>query len=143
METAAHPIRNHVAWAVLGGVAAAGMWTAYSIPGAIAMFAAIGLAFLMWHKLGRRGSWLALVVMGFAMGGMLAWQAVEGTRCPAPGERIIIKDGKPPVSCDEIRASAGSMAMFFFLIAGIGVGAPLYARKDDDAPDDGELDALA
>lgn len=137
--------RNHLAWAALGAMAAIGMWTAYSIPGALAMFAAIGLAFIMWNKLGPRGSWMALVVLGLGMGGVLGWQAAEGSRCPGPDEKIIIKDGKPPVSCDEIRASAGSMSLFFLLIGSMGIAAPFYARsrpKDDDGAEAGdELEA--
>lgn len=122
----------HLAWGALGAAAAASMWFAYTIPGAIGLFLAIALAFVMWKRLGPRGSWMALIVMGLSMSGVLGWQAATGSRCPPAGTKVFLKEGKPPVSCDEIRASAGSMSVFFGLIALLGVGAPFYARRLDD-----------
>jgi hypothetical protein len=121
--------RHHVAWGLLGLVAVPAMWYAWSLPGAIAMFACIGAAFVLWSRLGSRGSWLALIVVGLGMGGVLGWQAVTGSRCPEGDTKVFLKADKPPVGCDELRASAGSMAAFFLLLAGIGIGAPLYARS--------------
>jgi len=135
--------RNHVAWFALGVLAVAGLWYAYSVPGAIAMFAAIGLAFIMWYKLGSRGSWITLIVVGVSMSSILGWQAVTGSRCPAPGTKVFLKVGKPPISCDDVRASASVMSLFFALIAVIGIAAPFYARVDRDSDGDDELDGAA
>ena len=121
--------RHHMAWAILGLLAVPGLWFAWSLPGAIVMFGCIGGAFVLWNRLGSRGSWLALVIVGAGMAGLLGWQAVTGSRCPEAGTKVFLKEGKPPVGCDEIRASAGSMAAFFALIMGIGIGAPIYARS--------------
>lgn len=124
----------HVVWALLGASSIPAMWWAWSLPGAAAMFALIALAFVLWSRLGPRGSWMALVVMGLGMGGLLGWQAATGSRCPEPGTRVFLKLNKPPVDCGEIRASAASMAALFGLVALIGIGAPIYART---MPDDG------
>jgi hypothetical protein len=137
--------RPHVAWGLLGAVAIPALWFAWSLPGAAVMFACIAAAFVMWNRLGSRGSWMALVVMGLGMSGLLGWQAATGSRCPAPGTRVFLKENKPPVDCTEIRASAASMSAFFGLVALLGIGAPLYARSmrneladdvDDDNVDD-------
>jgi hypothetical protein len=136
--TVARPSRRpHVAWALLGAASIPAMWFAWSWPGALAMFACIAAAFVMWHRLGPRGSWLALVVMGAGMCGLLGWQAATGSRCPPAGTKVYLKVGKPPVDCTEIRASAASMSMFFGLVALLGLGAPAYARmlRSDQEPD--------
>jgi hypothetical protein len=100
------------------------------------MFGCIAAAFVMWYRLGSRGSWMALIVMGAGMSGLLGWQAATGSRCPAPGTKVFLKANKPPVDCTEIRTSAGSMSVFFALVALLGIGAPFYARslRDDDTP---------
>lgn len=125
---------RHLAWAALGAAAIPALWWAWAIPGMVAMFVAIGLAFVMWHVLGPRGSWMALVVMGAGMAGLLGWQAATGSRCPAEGTRVFLKENKPSVDCAEIRANAGAMAALFGLVALLGLGAPFYARSipDDD-----------
>ncbi len=126
--------RHHVAWTILGVLAVPGLWFAWSLPGAIVMFGCIAAAFVLWNRLGSRGSWLALIIVGAGMAGVLGWQAATGSRCPAPGTTVFLKEGKPPVGCTEIRASAASMAAFFGLVALIGIAAPIYARTagDDD-----------
>jgi hypothetical protein len=128
--------RPHVAWGLLGAVSIPALWYAWSLPGAAVMFACIAAAFGMWYRLGPRGSWMALVVMGLGMSGLLGWQAATGNRCPAPGTKVFLKENKPPVDCAEIRASAASMSAFFGLIALLGIGAPLYARSMRDDEDE-------
>lgn len=139
-EAAAAPGRGrHVAWAALGAASIPALWWAWSLPGAAAMFTLIVAAFVLWERLGPRGSWMALVVMGIGMSGLLGWQAATGSRCPEPGTRVYLKAFKPAVDCSEIRASAASMAALFGLVALIGLGAPLYARtmpEEDPAPSD-------
>jgi hypothetical protein len=128
--------RPHLVWGVLGAVAAACMWFAWSLPGGIGMFACIGLAFLLWHVLGPRGSWVALVVVGVSMSGILGWQAVTGSRCPEAGTKVFLRADRAPIGCTDVRASAGAMSVFFGLIALIGLGAPLYVRSLPDADDE-------
>lgn len=131
-------MRPHLAWGTLAAVAVPSMWFAWSLPGAAVMFACIGLAFVMWNRMGSRGSWMALVVMGAGMSGLLGWQAVTGTRCPEGDTRVFIKEGKPPIACTDVRASAAVMSVFFGLVALIGLGAPIYARSLEDLPDTDE-----
>ncbi len=119
----------HLAWFVLGAVTIPAAWYAWSLPGGIALFAAIAAAFGLWHVFGARGSWIALIVIGVGMGGLLGWQAATGSRCPADGTRVFLKLNKPSVDCAEIRASAGAMSAFFGLIAIMGIAAPIYARR--------------
>jgi hypothetical protein len=114
---------------------ALGMWFAWSVAGAIALFVSICACFITWYRVGSRGAWVAAIVVGTIMTSVLTWQAATGARCPASGERVILKEGKPPVSCSEIRASAGAMAAFFGIVALIGVAAPFYARRLPE-PDD-------
>ncbi len=127
--------RPHAIWATLGLVAIPSMWFAYTVLGAIGMFSCIGLAFLLWHRLGSRGSWMALVVVGLGMSGLLGWQAVTGARCPEPGKKVFLKADKPPVGCAEFRAVAGVMGTFFLLLAIGGAAAPFYARRLEDEPE--------
>jgi hypothetical protein len=126
----------HPLWAALGAVSAACMWYAWSLPGGIGMFVCIGLAFLMWHRLGSRGSWLALIVVGVAMSSVLGWQAVTGSRCPHGDDKVFLRADRAPIGCTDVRASAAVMSAFFGIIALIGIAAPLYARSMDDEPDD-------
>ena len=128
----------HAAWAVLGAVSVVCLWYAWSLPGGIGMFACIWLAFVMWNRLGPRGSWMALVVLGAGMSGVLGWQAVTGSRCPDAGTKVFLKENKPPIGCADVRASAGVMSVFFGLVALIGIAAPIYARSIEDAPVDDE-----
>jgi hypothetical protein len=137
---------RHLVWAALGGIGALGLWFAYSPLGAAALFVAIGAPFVLWRLLGPRGSWLALVVLGVGMAGVLGWQAATGSRCPPEGTTVVLEEDKPPVSCDEIRASAGAMGVFFALLALGGALAPVYARRvlarlpeeeDEDGTDGG------
>jgi hypothetical protein len=121
--------RPHVIWATLGAISIPAMWWSWSIPGAIVMFSCIIAAFVLWSRLGSRGSWMALVVMGVGMCVLLGWQAATGSRCPAPGTKVFLKVDKPPVDCTEIRTSAASMSAFFGLVALLGLGAPIYARS--------------
>lgn len=125
----------YAAWGLLGAIAIPSMWFAWSLPGAIGLFGGIAAAFGLWYKLGSRGSWLALLVMGAGMSGILGWQAATGSRCPEPGTKVFLKLNKPPVDCTEIRTSAASMSAFFAMIALLGIGAPLYARsmREDEA----------
>lgn len=128
----------HVVWTALGAASIPAMWWAWSLPGGAAMFALIGLAFVLWNRLGSRGSWMALVVIGAGMSGLLGWQAATGSRCPEPGTRVYLRAFKPSVDCTEIRTNAASMAVLFGLVALIGIGAPFYARLekfDADAAD--------
>ncbi|MCB0877799.1 MAG: hypothetical protein KDC46_02310 [Thermoleophilia bacterium] len=133
--------RHHLAWGILGAVSIPALWYAWSLPGAVVMFACIGAAFVLWNRLGSRGAWVTLIVLGLGMGGLLGWEAVTGSRCPADGTKVYLAVGKPAVGCDEMRASAASMAMFFLLIGGIGIGAPLYARSVRDETELDELEA--
>ena len=128
-------LRPHAIWTIFGIISVVSMWFAYTTPGAIVMFTCIGLAFVLWRVLGSRGSWVALIVVGSLMGGLQGWQAVTGSRCPEGDTKVFLKEGKPPVGCDEFRAVAAVMGSFFGLIALIGVAAPFYARRvDEDEP---------
>jgi hypothetical protein len=119
----------HVLWVLLGVISVFGMWFAWSTPGAFALFGSIAAAFVLWHFLGARGSWMALIVVGFGMAGLLGWQAATSSRCPADGQKVFLKENKPPVGCAEMRTSAAAMAVFFAFVGGLGIGAPLYARS--------------
>lgn len=119
----------HLAWGLLGAVTVPAAWYAWSVPGGIVLFGAIAAAFVLWHLFGSRGSWMALIMLGIGMSGILGWQAATGSRCPEPGTRVFLKLNKPSVDCAEIRASAGTMSAFFGLVALLGIGAPIYARR--------------
>jgi hypothetical protein len=127
-------LRPHAIWALLGVVSVACLWYAWTLPGGIGMFACIGAAFALWYTLGSRGSWMALVVVGLGMGGLLGWQASTGARCPEAGTKVFLREDRAPIGCQDVRASAGVMAIVFMLLAGIGIGAPIYARTADDEP---------
>lgn len=137
--------RPHLVWGLLGAVAVPSLWYAWSVPGAAAMFACIGLAFVFWYRMGQRGSWMALVLMGAGMSGLLAWQAATGSRCPEGDTRVFLKPNKPPIGCTDVRASAGAMSVFFGMVALIGLGAPLYARsmRDDEDHAAGDDEPIA
>lgn len=122
----------HVAWALLGVVAVPAAWFAWSLPGGIALFGAIAASFVLWHVFGSRGSWMALVVIGVGMSGLLGWQAATGARCPADGTKVFLKENKPPIGCSDVRASATAMSAFFGIVALLGIGAPIYARRLDE-----------
>lgn len=119
----------HVAWFLLGAVTIPAAWYAWSLPGGIVLFAAIAAAFVLWHVSGARGSWVALIVIGVGMSGLLGWQAATGARCPADGTKVFLKENKPPIGCNDVRASATTMSVFFGLVGIIGIGAPLYGRR--------------
>lgn len=128
-------LRQHAAWGLLGAVAVPSLWYAWSVPGALLMFACIGLAFVLWYTIGSRGSWVALVVVGAGMSGLLAWESSTGSRCPEGDSRVQLKEGKPEVGCDELRASAAAMGVFFGLVALFGLAVPIYAREGADVRD--------
>lgn len=136
-------VRNHLVWGVLGATLTAGMWWAWSIPGAAVMFAAIGMAFVLWYRMSSQGAWVALAVMGVAMSSILGWQAATGARCPAGGTKVFLKVDKPPVGCDEIRASAGSMSAFFGIIAMLAIGTPIYVRRLEAADDFDDIEPVS
>jgi hypothetical protein len=119
----------HLAWLLLGAVTIPAAWYAWSLPGGIALFTAIAASFVLWHVFGSRGSWVALIVIGVGMSGLLGWQAATGARCPADGTKVFLKENKPPIGCSDVRASATTMSAFFGMVALIGIGAPLYARR--------------
>lgn len=140
-DAGSRSLAPHAAWALLGVASIPAMWWAWSLPGAAAMFALIVVAFVLWNRLGSRGSWMALIVMGVGMGGLLGWQAATGSRCPEPGTRVYLRAFKPSVDCTEIRRNAASMAVLFGLVALFGVGAPFYARLEKFDADSGSTDA--
>lgn len=128
-------VRPHLVWGSLGAVAVPALWYAWSLPGMAVMFGAIAMAFVLWRRMGPRGSWVALIALGLGMSGVLGWQAATGSRCPEGGAKVFLDEDKPPVGCAEIRASAATMSAFFALVALIGIGAPLYARGMEDGSD--------
>lgn len=141
---------HHVAWALLGLLGAAGMFWAASWLGVIAIAVAIAGAFVMWSRLGSRGSWFALIMLGIGIAIPTTVMAITGAgRCPKPGATVILKEGKPPVDCAQIKAGAMSMAVMFWLVALIGVAAPFYASRvmrddaDGESSSDGDDDARA
>ena len=125
-------LRPHLIWGLLGICLAAGMWFAWSIPGAIVMFAAIGMAFVLWYRMGSRGSWVALITVGLCMSSVLGWQAATGSRCPEGDREVFMRTDRPPIDCTDVRSSAASMAVFFGIIALIGIAAPLYSRREPE-----------
>lgn len=132
-------MRPHLIWGTLGVVLAGCMWWAWSLPGGLGMFACIALAFVLWYRMGPRGSWVAVVAVGVIMSSILGWQAVTGSRCPAPGTEVFLRIDRAPIGCDDVRASAAVMATFFAIIAAMGAFAPVYARKLAELPDEADL----
>lgn len=133
--------RSEIAWALLGITLTLGMYHAYAIWGAIAMFGAIGSAFLIWYKMSPKGAWIAVVIVGVSMASLLGFQAVTSSRCPKGNSPIAIKAGDAPsgvVSCDELRASAASMAAFFAFIAIMGLAVPWVMRDREEQPSEDE-----
>ncbi|MCW2950201.1 MAG: hypothetical protein JWN41_1214 [Thermoleophilia bacterium] len=121
--------RNHVAWGLLGLAATASLWWAGTVPGAIGLFAVIGLAFVMWHFLGSRGAWMAVLLLGVIMSSLTGWQAITSARCPGAGDELVMSVTKPGVDCSQLRASAASMSLMFGFFAIMAAAAPFYARK--------------
>lgn len=118
-----------VPWAVLGALFAIALWFSVYLYGAIALLLAIVAAFVMVRRLGRRHAWAALLICGVLMTGTLAWATATDARCPSPGTTAVIKENKPEVSCDEIKASYVSMAGFFVVVAMIGAAWGLSTRR--------------
>jgi hypothetical protein len=121
--------RNHVLWGMLGIGSAAALWYAGTVPGAIGLFVAIGLAFPMWYRLGSRGSWMAVLLIGVIISSLTGWQAVTSARCPGAGDELYMQAGKRGVNCNQLRASAASMSVLFGFFAILAALAPFSARK--------------
>lgn len=136
--------RNHILWALLGLMGAAGMFWAATWIGVAAMFAAIGLAFVFWYRLGSRGSWMAMIMLGIGIAIPTTVMAVTGAgRCPDGNTKVVLKKGQPPVNCTQIRTGAASMAVMFWLITIVGIAAPIYAsRIPDEEPEEDEARVL-
>lgn len=132
---------NHVAWGLLGLAGTASLWWAGTVVGALSLFVVIGLAFVFWNRLGSRGAWMAVLLLGASMCGLTAWQAVTAARCPGAGDELVMSVTKPGVNCEELRASATTMSVLFGFFAIMGAIAPFYGRKIRNAtPDDVEVD---
>ena len=124
-------------WGALGLLLAVGMLATGSAIGAVLLFVVIALWFVAWHLYGGREIWVALLVGGTLMTGILGWAAVTSAGCPTGTDRVMLKAGKPSVDCEEIRAGYVSMAAFFIVAAMIGAALPgIQRRRDQD-----ELDA--
>ncbi|MCW2971733.1 MAG: hypothetical protein JWN72_6 [Thermoleophilia bacterium] len=121
--------RNHVAWGLLGLAATASLWWAGTVPGAIGLFAVIGLAFVMWHFLGGRGAWMAVLLLGALMSSLTGWQAITSARCPGAGDELVMSLTKPGVDCSQLRASAASMSVLFGFFAVMAALTPRTVRK--------------
>jgi len=123
---------NHVAWGLLGLAGTASLWWAGTVIGAISLFAVIGLAFVFWSKLGSRGAWMAVLLLGASMSSLTGWQAITAARCPGVGDELVMSVTKPGVNCEELRASATTMSVLFGFFAIMGAIAPFYGRKIRD-----------
>ncbi|MBC7460216.1 MAG: hypothetical protein H7287_02535 [Thermoleophilia bacterium] len=121
--------RNHAAWGLLGLAATASLWWAGTVPGAIGLFVVIGLAFVMWHFLGSRGAWMAVLLLGVIMSSLTGWQAITSARCPGAGDELVMSVTKPGVNCAQLRASAASMSVLFAFFALIAALTPRTVRK--------------
>lgn len=140
MNDPATPWRNRLIWGFAGLVLAAGMLLpAVHVAGAFLLVVGVTLPFLVWHWFGGSGSWMGMVTVGIATSVVLAAALILDVGCPADGVRVVLKEGKPPVSCTEVRASYMSMAVFFAVVAAIGALIPSYLKRlpppdmDDDS----------
>lgn len=134
---------QHGVWILVGLAIGVGGWTAYTPIGAVGLLGGIAAAFIVWRVTHGRGAWVAAVVVGLGLAGLLGWQAVTGSRCPGAGERVELRANSGAATCDELRAGVASMAMFFALIGALGVAWPFYARRLPEASADcGPDDAL-
>ena len=131
-----HGFRNHLAWGLLGIAGAASFWYAGTVVGAISLFVVIGMAFVLWHFLGSRGSWVAVLLLGGIMSSLTGWQAITSARCPGAGDELVMSLTKPGVNCDQLRASAASMSVLFGFFAIMAAAVPFYARRTPTTDDD-------
>lgn len=132
-------LRPHLAWGLLGAIAVPSLWYAATVPGALAMFACIGLAFVLWYRMTPRGAWVAMVLLGAGMSGLLAWHAAAGSRCPQGDTKVTLKEGKPPAGCEDIRAGMAAASGLFALLALLGLAAPSYVRNLREPAEDGPV----
>ena len=124
------PWRNRLIWGATGLVLAAGMLLpAVHISGTFFLVVGVTLPFLIWHWFGGVGSWMGMVTVGVATSLVLTLALLLGFGCPAEGVRVVLKEGKPPVSCAEVKASYMSMAVFFAAVAVIGALIPAYLKR--------------
>lgn len=121
--------RNHIAWGLLGLAMAASFWYAGTVVGALSLFVVIGLAFVLWHYLGARGAWMAVLLLGTVMSSLTGWQAITSARCPGAGDELVMSLSKPGVDCAQLRASAASMSVLFGFFAVMAAAAPFYWRR--------------
>jgi hypothetical protein len=113
---------RHAAWALVGAGVAVGFWESWHIAGATLLLGSIVAAFVVARLIGFSHAWVALLVCGVLMSGVLVWATVTSARCPEEGTKVLVKAGKPAVTCDELRTSYSAMAVVFALIAGMGIG---------------------
>jgi hypothetical protein len=125
---------RHIAWGATGLAMAAGGWFAFEMWGAVLLLGAIAVAFVLGWKYGADHAWPAMALGGLALAGVLAWAAATGARCPEPGEKMFIKNNKPPVTCADMRASYVTMATLFGLLGLAGIGWGVAGRRRDVAP---------
>jgi len=117
-------------WLIYGIAFAVALWFAPTFYGALALLVLVAGAFVLARRVGTAQIWIATAVVGIAMTSLLGWAASTDARCPAAGERVTLKEGKAPVSCDEIRAGYLSMAVFF---AVLGLGSLAWGRASRTA----------
>lgn len=126
---------SHATWGLVGIVLAASLLllasddSTVSVIAAVLLFVTIGSIFVLWNRLGGRGFWVGLLTCGLLMSATLTYATVARVGCPPSGEKILLKAGKPPVSCDEVRAGYLAMASFFYVITLVGLAAPYVARR--------------
>jgi hypothetical protein len=121
---------SKVAWGAAGLVLAAGMvlpsvhWV-----GVVVLLAGVLLPFVLWSQTGGSGSWVGLVTLGVTMSALLASALLLKFGCPPPGTTVELKEGKPPVGCNEVRASYLTFSVFFGVVALAGLFTPWYVRR--------------
>lgn len=119
-------IARLAAWSASGLLLAVGMvlpaWSDWIGP--LTLCAGIVLPFLLWRQIGGNEAWIALVVGGVALSSVLFVAYVQQAGCPAPGGTVVLKEGRMPVSCDEIRASYLTFAIVFAAMALFGLILP-------------------
>jgi hypothetical protein len=131
--------QRHLVWLAVGIVAAPLLLFAAHAPVAIAMLIMVAAIYPLWRVYGGREVWVGIAMTSAIMTAVLVWAAVTSSGCPEPGTELVMKLGKAPVTCDQIRASYASMAAFFAMTLLVALAIPGIARRwdrDADAEDD-------
>lgn len=121
--------RERLYWLAAGLLMGLGGLIAQSWLGVAMMLVGLTAAFAGNRLVGARQSWIAITAAAAPIAIGLYVAAVNRAGCPGPGETIVLKEGKPRVDCGDILASYWTFAIFFTLVALVGLALPWLIRR--------------